>query len=171
LQKKLQFLARLLLDDWPFGTVLCKLGPFIQATSVYVSTFSMTIIAIDRYQVLVGLLGKRFTTSVPTGLIILSIWLCSGLLSIPHASFNQIVELFTFKKLIRCRAVYPNPSDKYRQWITVLTFSTQYLIPLLITSKQYFGALIKQFCYFYNVSKILFNVLQFYKSSINLAQN
>ncbi len=133
-------LARILLDNWPFGTVLCKLGPFIQATSVYVSTFSMTIIAIDRYQVLVGLLGKRFTTSVPTGLIILSIWLWSGILSIPHAYFNEVVELFTFKTLIRCRAVYPDPNDKYRQWITVLTFSTQYLIPLLITSKQYFAA-------------------------------
>lgn len=27
-------LARLLLDDWPFGMVLCKLVPFVQVTSV-----------------------------------------------------------------------------------------------------------------------------------------
>ncbi len=137
IDNNLKFSARLLLDNWPFGTVLCKLGPFIQATSVYVSTLSMTIIAIDRCQVLVGSLGKRLTTSVPTRLIILLIWLCSGLLSIPHASFNQVVELFTLKKLIRCRAVYPIPEDIYRQWITIFTFLTQYLIPLLITSNSF----------------------------------
>ncbi|CAG2171890.1 unnamed protein product [Oppiella nova] len=127
----------MLLDDWPFGTLVCKLGPFIQAMSVYVSTISMTIIAIDRYQVLVGLLRRRLTTTVPTGLIIAVIWVTAGLLSIPHAYFNQIVEMFTFKKLIRCRAVYPEPDDKYRKWITVLTFSTQYSIPLLIISVCY----------------------------------
>jgi hypothetical protein len=65
------------------------------------------------------------------------IWLCSGLLSIPHASFNEVVELFILKKLIRCRAVYPIPEDIYRQWITIFTFLTQYLIPLLITSNSF----------------------------------
>lgn len=128
--------ARLLLDDWPFGSVLCKLGPFIQAISVYVSTISMTIIAIDRYQVLVGLLRRRFTSTVPTGAIIALIWLLAGLLSVPHAWFNQVVELVTIRKLIRCRAVYPSPEDLYRKWITVLVFSTQYSIPLLIISKN-----------------------------------
>ncbi|CAG2109383.1 unnamed protein product, partial [Medioppia subpectinata] len=128
---------RMLLEDWPFGTLMCKLGPFIQALSVFVSTISMTIIAIDRYQVLVGLLRRRFTTTVPTGLIILVIWLTAGLLSIPYAYFNEIVELFTFKMFIRCRVVYPEPKDKYRKWITVLAFFTQYSIPLLIISVCY----------------------------------
>ncbi len=120
-----------MLDNWSFGTILCKLCPFIQAISVYVSTFSMTIIAIDRYQVLVGLFGKRLTTSYPTGLILLSIWLFAGLLSIPHGFFNKVVERTT---IIRCMVDYPDPKYKYRQWITIITFTTQYLVPLLITS-------------------------------------
>lgn len=142
-----------MLDNWPFGTILCKLCPFIQATSVYVSTFSMTIIAIDRYQVLVGLFGKRLTTSYPTRLILLSIWLFAGLLSIPHASFNQVVERFTFPKIVRCSVVYPNPEYKYRQWITIITFATQYLVPLLIISNVLL--FITQINFFIGISFIL----------------
>ncbi len=96
----------------------------------------MTIIAIDRYQVLVGLFGKRLTTSYPTGLILLSIWLFAGLLSIPHALFNQVVERFSFTRIIRCGVVYPNSEYKYHQWITIITFTTQYLVPLLIISNN-----------------------------------
>ncbi|XP_054159917.1 G-protein coupled receptor 83-like, partial [Oppia nitens] len=130
--------ARLLLDNWPFGTLLCKLGPFIQAMSVYVSTISMTIIAIDRYQVLVGLLRKRYTTTVPTSLNILMIWLLAGILSLPHAWFNQVKDIFIFKTLLRCQVVYPPEWDsRLRKWITLLTFSTQYSIPLIIITICY----------------------------------
>ena len=45
------FFDRILLDDWPFGALMCNLMPFAQVTSVYVSAFTMVAIALDRYQV------------------------------------------------------------------------------------------------------------------------
>lgn len=131
--------ARILLDNWPFGSALCKLVPFVQVTSVYVSTFSMTVIAIDRYQAILKPLGGRLSSAMPTSIIILSIWLLAALLSIPHAIFNQVVEIFSFRILTRCRVIYPEPVDAYRQGITVITFLTQYLIPLSITAIAYGG--------------------------------
>lgn len=44
--------ARVLLTDWPFGWFMCSFVPLVQATSVYVSTFTMMFIAFDRYRVI-----------------------------------------------------------------------------------------------------------------------
>ena len=42
--------VRLMLDDWPFGGFMCSIVPFTQSVSVFVSSYTMTAIAIDRYQ-------------------------------------------------------------------------------------------------------------------------
>ena len=39
-----------MLDDWPFGGFMCSIVPFTQSVSVFVSSYTMTAIAIDRYQ-------------------------------------------------------------------------------------------------------------------------
>lgn len=44
--------ARILLNDWPFGSFMCSFVPLVQVTSVYVSTFTMTCIAVDRYRII-----------------------------------------------------------------------------------------------------------------------
>lgn len=36
---------------WMFGETLCKLFPFSQGVSVYMSTLTLTIIAVDRYKI------------------------------------------------------------------------------------------------------------------------
>jgi hypothetical protein len=133
----LKFVARLILDDWPFGSTICVLGPFIQVTSVYVSTLSMTMIALDRYQVLLSPLKTRLSRKIPKFFIISFIWFVASLLSIPHAIFNRTVELFTYKRIIRCRTIYPEPKDFYRKSITALTILTQYLLPLAIIMFTY----------------------------------
>ena len=43
------FQVRLMLDDWPFGGLMCSLVPFTQSVSVFVSSYTMTAIAVDRY--------------------------------------------------------------------------------------------------------------------------
>ncbi len=133
----LKFSARLILDDWPFGSDLCKMAPFIQVASVYVSTISMAIIALDRYQALLYPLKTRLSHKIRKSLIILLIWFVASLLAIPHAIFNRSVELFTYKTVIRCRAVYPEPKDIYKKSITSFTILTQYVLPLAITMFTY----------------------------------
>ena len=132
-------IIRLLLDNWPFGLFLCKVVPFIQVTSVYVSTFSMTIIAINRYQALISSFEKKIinirSNQFNSLIIIIFIWILALLLSIPHAIYNEIVHVFTFRFMIRCRVDYPE--SHYRQWVTLITFLTQYLIPLSITAIVY----------------------------------
>lgn len=53
--------ARVLLNDWPFGSFMCSFMPLVQATSVYVSTFTMMFIALDRYRVICKPLMPRLS--------------------------------------------------------------------------------------------------------------
>ncbi|GIX75274.1 probable G-protein coupled receptor 83 [Caerostris extrusa] len=54
--------ARLLLNNWPFGAFICSFVPLMQVTFVYVSTFTMTCIATDRYRIISKPLRPRLTT-------------------------------------------------------------------------------------------------------------
>lgn len=53
--------ARVLLENWPFGGFMCTFVPLVQVTSVYVSTYTMMFIAIDRYRVICKPLMPRLT--------------------------------------------------------------------------------------------------------------
>lgn len=97
----------------------------------------MTIIAIDRYQAIINPLRKRITTSLPTVITILFIWIAAALFSIPNVVFNRVVEIVGHTNLHRCRAIYPKPEIMYRRYITLFTFLTQYAIPLSITTFAY----------------------------------
>ncbi|CAN7939771.1 unnamed protein product, partial [Ixodes hexagonus] len=127
--------TRLLLDNWPFGELLCWLAPFLQATFVYVSSFTMTWIACDRYSVIVHPL--RLRRLCPGQRAICAIWALAVVLSVPHGVFNRIVAVFTYRRLVRCQVQYPTPSAQFRQWLTLATFLTQYLVPLSLTCFVY----------------------------------
>ncbi|XP_068247224.1 uncharacterized protein [Palaemon carinicauda] len=130
--------ARVLLDDWPFGSFMCSMVPFVQVTSVYVSAFTMVAIALDRYQVIIHPLKPRLG-SFHGAIIISVVWLLAALVSLPYAIYSEVVEVFTYRKLTRCQARYPPPALKFRQWLTLATFLTQYVIPLSITAVAYVG--------------------------------
>lgn len=59
------------LNDWVFGSALCNLVPMTLGVSVYVSTLSSTVIAVDRYFVIVHPFKPRMTT--PVCLIVIGI--------------------------------------------------------------------------------------------------
>lgn len=119
------------------------LVPFVQALSVYVSSLSMTMIAIDRYQALVKPLKNRVSNRLPKSVLIGCIWILGALLSVPHGAFNRVVDVMKQHKyagleLYRCKVVYPvNDERFYQQVITLLAFSTQFCIPLLIVGCCY----------------------------------
>jgi hypothetical protein len=112
----------------------------------YVSTVTMCVIGLDRHQAIVYPFGKRLSAVIPIYVMIPLIWIISGLFSIPHAYFNEVVKLFSYRYLIRCRIRYPEPQAFYSQWLTIITFSSQYVIPLSIAT----------ICY----SKIAYNIHQ-----------
>ena len=57
---------RMLPISWPFGQLVCILVPLIQTSCVYVSTFTMTLIALHRLWTVRSF--KRLTTLTPTSI-------------------------------------------------------------------------------------------------------
>ncbi|KAF0289993.1 putative G-protein coupled receptor 83 [Amphibalanus amphitrite] len=104
-------ISRVLLDDWPFGGFIA---------------FTMVAIALDRYQVIVKPLKPRLGPRQGAAIIAV-IWLLAAVISLPHAVYNEVVTVFTFRALSRCQTRYPRPSRDFRKWLTLLTSLTQVL--------------------------------------------
>src|SRR5260221_12155561 len=100
----------------------------------------MIVIALNRYQAITSNFYRKLTNSCQILVVIIVIWIFSGLFSLPEVVFNQLVKVFGYT---RCRAVYPSNSNTYRKTIILTTFATQLLIPLLITMYLYIKISIK----------------------------
>nr|CAH0110876.1 unnamed protein product [Daphnia galeata] len=134
--------SRVLLDHWPFGQFLCSLVPFVQVMSVYVSSLTMAAIAVDRYRVILTPLKRRLRP--PHGLIIMAIlWILASMAALPYALYSEVVPIFTYRPLRRCQARFPTPALEFRRYLTLITFATQYVIPLGISGLAY-GAIVRR---------------------------
>lgn len=126
--------VRMLPISWPFGQLACILVPWIQMSCVYVSTFTMTFIALHRLWTIRRRTSVAKASEGKVALIVLSIWLIALTLSIPHSVFNQVLpKIFEGRTLYRCRVKHPNVSFDFPLLMTVEVLITQYLLPLLIT--------------------------------------
>ncbi|KAK9712433.1 7 transmembrane receptor (rhodopsin family) [Popillia japonica] len=77
------------IDKWIFGKIICHLVPYAQATSVYVSTLTLTAIAVDRFFVILYPLRQRMKLSI-CFIILLSIWIFSMLVTLPYGICMQV---------------------------------------------------------------------------------
>uniref|UniRef100_A0A2K6KCX3 Prolactin releasing hormone receptor n=1 Tax=Rhinopithecus bieti TaxID=61621 RepID=A0A2K6KCX3_RHIBE len=77
---------------WVFGGGLCHLVFFLQPVTVYVSVFTLTTIAVDRYVVLVHPLRRRISLRLSV-YAVLAIWALSAVLALPAAMHTYHVEL------------------------------------------------------------------------------
>lgn len=113
---------------WIFGTMLCHLVPYAQGCSVYISTLTLTSIAIDRFFVIIYPFHPRMrlTTCI---LIIVSIWIFSLLVTLPYGIF-MVCSVFSSNSIIYCEEDWP--SEKYRQIVGSLTSILQFILPFLI---------------------------------------
>ncbi|KAI1290197.1 putative G-protein coupled receptor 83 [Halotydeus destructor] len=130
--------ARIVMNNWIFGQLVCSLLPFIQATSVYVSSLTMALIAIDRYHGMMRPLAPKLGDRCPPRLVVSLVWLAAMLLAWPYSVFHVVRDTFTFRPLTRCEVVYPEPDWLYRRSVNVLTMVTQFILPLCVTGYAYY---------------------------------
>ena len=77
-------------EDQPgvFGTVLCKSLPYVLFVSICAASWTLTIIAVDRYLVIVYLRGRTLSSRSVLRSII-TVWLCAALVSSVHLCKNK----------------------------------------------------------------------------------
>ncbi|XP_054158946.1 G-protein coupled receptor 83-like [Oppia nitens] len=136
--------ARLLLLNWPFGSILCFLLPLIQCACVYVSTFTMAVIAVHRWHTVrkahrpLATPQRRFSCLRLSAVVAVIGLLALGL-SLPNAIFNETKQAVIYGTVVvRCRVTYPpDIGFNIRRFLTVEVFITQYLTPLFVTLVVY----------------------------------
>ncbi|XP_028967619.1 neuropeptide F receptor [Galendromus occidentalis] len=143
-------LVEIVLRFWPLGKSTCKLVAGLEAISIFVSTISITAIAIDRYQVIVHPSREQFRPKV-LFLTISSIWLFALVLAIPlfyskdvehkviPANTRNILRQHGFQSEMTsfdyCVENWDHPRGRFYYSIFVLVI--QYVLPIVIVSWAY----------------------------------
>ncbi|KAK6174286.1 hypothetical protein SNE40_017595 [Patella caerulea] len=121
-------LVRLTLKNWPFGEVLCKLIPSLQTVDVFVSTFTILAIAVDRFRAIVCASRDR-RKSKRIIYVIVAIWVISVIFSLPMLLFHT-VDTVDVMKFTMC--VEKWPSYHVRGAFACCVMVLQYLSPTLV---------------------------------------
>ncbi|XP_013777923.1 neuropeptide F receptor-like [Limulus polyphemus] len=131
-------LVEIVLKFWPLGVITCKLVASLQATSIFVSTISITAIALDRYKVIVYPTQESFRP-VHAVCTLISIWTVALLLSIPLFIFRTVdhihVGLPWLDSVDYCLERWP--LDHGRAFYSVFSMIFQYVLPIVIVSVAY----------------------------------
>ncbi|KAG9511280.1 Neuropeptide F receptor, partial [Fragariocoptes setiger] len=120
---------------WPMGKLTCKLVAGLQATSIYVSTISITAIALDRYKVIVyPTQDSRRRLSIFLTLCL--IWSCALGLSMPLFYFRTIdhikIGLPGLHAIDYCLERWPVSHGRLIYSLFSMMF--QYVMPIVIVS-------------------------------------
>ncbi|CAH8621808.1 unnamed protein product [Schistosoma rodhaini] len=84
--------ADFLLIYWPFGGILCRLVNYLQGVVVFICAFTHVIISIDRLTAVRCPIWRRRNLSVTNArMILLLIWCCAMIISIPSLIVCQII--------------------------------------------------------------------------------
>ncbi|XP_029305568.1 neuropeptide Y receptor type 4 [Cottoperca gobio] len=80
-----------LMDHWVFGSLLCRLVPFIQCVSVTVSVLSLVFIALERHQLIINPSGWK--PSIPQAyIVVVLIWILACFISSPFLAFQLLTS-------------------------------------------------------------------------------
>lgn len=118
--------------SWFLGAFLCKIVPFVQASTIFVSAATVLAIAVDRYNTIIsfnpqnpkgGTKAKFYST--------LLIWISAFVMSIPMSVFQGTVPvgLPGLRFYDKCVELWPSSASK--GIYTVLTLILQFVIPAL----------------------------------------
>ncbi|CAD7085279.1 unnamed protein product [Hermetia illucens] len=141
-------LMEILTKYWPLGkyAFVCKMIGTLQATSIFVSTISITAIALDRYQVIVY--PTRDNLQVMGAVIILTgIWILALVLASPMFLIKRLVSYdipltkYGIGSIAYC--IEDWPIEHGRIYYSAFSLCIQYLLPILIVSAAYFRIYLK----------------------------
>ncbi|KAJ8894822.1 hypothetical protein PR048_000129 [Dryococelus australis] len=135
-------LMEILTKYWPLGrhSFTCKMMGTLQATSIFVSTISITAIALDRYQVIVyptrESLQKLGAVFILTGIWLTSLVLASPMFIWKTLKYHDInLPSYGIEYIAYCLEEWP--VEHGRAYYSVFSLLVQYVLPIIIVSVSY----------------------------------
>lgn len=128
-----------LMDRWILGDALCKLTPFVQCISVSVSIFSLVLIAMERYQLIVHPTGWKPMVG-QSYLAVAVTWIVASLISVPFLSYSVLTLPFQNLSIplsdhLVCMEQWPSVEERRAYTTSLLVF--QYFLPLALITVCY----------------------------------
>ncbi|XP_043263978.1 prolactin-releasing peptide receptor-like isoform X2 [Colletes gigas] len=123
------------MGGWIFGKTLCHLVPYAQGVSVYISTLTLTSIAIDRFMVIIYPFHPRMKIDVCLGIIV-GIWIVSLLVTLPYGLYMHLEEPYAY-----CEEHWP--TERFRKIFSSLTSILQFVLPFFVIAFCYIRVSIK----------------------------
>lgn len=133
-------LMEILTKYWPLGrqAFICKMLGTLQATSIFVSTISITAIALDRYQVIVYPTRKSLQ-KVGAVAILTCIWVTSLILASPMFIWKTLkhidIKLPNLEYISYCLEDWP--VEHGRAYYSIFSLVFQYLLPIITVTTAY----------------------------------
>ncbi|XP_072947222.1 prolactin-releasing peptide receptor-like [Epargyreus clarus] len=115
------------LGRWVFGGLLCHIMPYAQGCSVYISTLTLTSIAIDRFFVIIYPFKPRMKIKTCIGLIIF-IWVFALSVTFPYGYYMALQDVYCAEKW---------PSDQIRKAFGAVTTIMQFVLPFIVMAFCY----------------------------------
>ncbi|VVC91965.1 unnamed protein product, partial [Leptidea sinapis] len=121
---------------WYGGNVLCKLFKFLQMFALYLSTFVLVLIGVDRWLAVKYPMKSMGTATRSTRLLIVA-WILSIVLSIPQTIVFRVVKGPFVEEFHQCvtHGFYTEPWQE--QAYTTLSLVFMFVIPLIILVSTY----------------------------------
>jgi neuropeptide Y receptor len=118
------------LGRWIFGKFLCHLVAFLQCWCVYLSTLTLTSIAIDRFFVIIFPFRPRMKVGTCLCILVL-IWIIAFLLTFPYGYYMHMVYVSDDgTEGSWCEEAWPTEDD--RKVFGAVTSILQFFLPFLI---------------------------------------
>ncbi|XP_077520532.1 cholecystokinin receptor type A-like [Amblyomma americanum] len=128
-------LAGVLLREFVFGQLMCKLIPYLQAVSVCVSDWTLVAVSVERYYAICEPLRSRaWQTPRHAQRTVAAVWVVSLLLMLPIALLSQLRPIRDSAKM-KCREDWGDPL--YERLFTLFLDVLLLVLPLLIMVATY----------------------------------
>ncbi|XP_058457597.1 neuropeptide Y receptor type 2 [Malaya genurostris] len=137
------------LGQWVFGELICHTVPLAQGCSVYISTLTLTSIAIDRFFVIIFPFHPRMKLSTCITIIV-TIWIFSLVLTLPygwymrlHDDTNSSIVNHTLQegRPLYCEEMWP--TENLRMIFSTVTSIQQFGLPFFIMAFCYISVSIR----------------------------
>ncbi|XP_068230519.1 uncharacterized protein [Palaemon carinicauda] len=125
-----------LLQDFVFGSLMCRLIPYMQAVSVSVSVWTLVAISLERfYAICEPLRSRRWQTPSHSYRVIAVVWAASLVFMMPIAVLSTLMPVRRDPGRHKCREVWPSLTTE-RTFNIIITM-TLLLVPLIVMAAAY----------------------------------
>ncbi|KOB72148.1 Neuropeptide receptor A21, partial [Operophtera brumata] len=123
--------------QWYAGNYICKLFKFLQMFALYLSTFILVLIGVDRW-LAVKYPMKSMGTATRSGKLVILAWVLSVILSIPQAVIFSEAKGPFVEEFYQC-VTHGFYTERWQeQAYTTLSLIFMFLLPLVILSQKVF---------------------------------